>query len=449
MTETPQQRAYAIVSELALRGAPDANTLATVTALGVDAIPALRDAAAFDEPRLRRFAVQALAALGSRKTIATLLNIVDEERARTGDLCAIALRGVVDLLEPADAAKVGPFLCELGAHPDRFVRAAVADGLATLDADAHHDTLLRLTHDADAHVADTAKAALERVGASPLATPRGLLDRIEDLATSDHERAMALRELQWDDDLDADALGRAMDRWSHHPDLFVRSEAFAAGIRCGVPYADELLARALRDPDLHVRERALAAYADAPADRSGAATPVAVERVRRAAQELRDARPLTEPDALPWLWRGLAARAAAGAYVDPALVDDANAATRAQASAIRSEARRFLVAWGHEQAAPQAGAADVAAWLAAGTATGLTDALDALEHNDHRLPDHTDALIDALYRADAPATARIARLLATIGSDRATQARERLRAHPDARVRVAAGALPEPTETPT
>ena len=442
MTDAPQQRAYALVSELALRGTPDANTLAEVTALGEDAIPALRDAAAFKEPRLRRFAVQALAALQSRKTIATLLNVVDAERERPGDLCAIALRAVVAMLRAEDAPKVATFLLELATHPDRFVRAAVADGLATLDADAHHEVLLRLTRDADAHVRETATAALERVGASPEATPHGLLDLIEDLATPDHDRAMALQSLAWDDALDADALGLAMDRWSHHPDLFVRSEAFAAGIRCGVPFADELLARALRDPDLHVRERALAAYAEAPADRSGTSTPVAVERVRRAADELRGGRPLTEPDALPWLWRGLAARATAGAYVDPALVADAQAATLAQAPALRSEARRFLAAWGQEQGPEHAAAADISAWLAAGTAPALRDALDALERDDHRLPDYTDALIDALYRADADASARIARLLAAIGTERATQARERLRAHPDERVRVAAGALP-------
>ena len=351
-SEAKQRAAFALIAQVTLADHVDAHALRRVQLLGEDAVPALVEAAGFEERALRRFAVQALAAIGSRKGLASLLNVADEERGRNADLVAIALQGAAVVLRPTDAERVAPFAVEFLAHPSRFVRAAVADVLRVLEASGERDALLRLASDRDALVAERASLALAhldldtRASAAPAddVAPEGaststeqplhpLVDRlasddavvrreaVAELSTlpgagamiarhlssphphlrgamleaastrrdpalfaplralidagrlDDHGRALALRGLTPDDGADLDALGRAVHALSHSNDLFVRAEAFACGIRAGVPHADELNDRGRRDPEEYVRERVAEAWGERPPKRSAAEPP--------------------------------------------------------------------------------------------------------------------------------------------------------------------------------
>lgn len=502
-----EKAAYALVSEIALRDEVDERALRRVTLLGPPAIPALREAVGFRERAVRRFAVQALAAIGTRRAIAPLLNVIDAARDVDADLTAIALRGVIPSLEADDADRVGSFLVELAGHPDRFVRAAVADGLSRLGPDAFEDTLRQLVRDLDPFVAERAALALGSAAApdapeadglvnrlaahdgptrldavaelaarddratfiaTQLVTPhprirRGLLEaaaragdpalalpllELADApATGDHDRALALRGVVWSEALDLAALGRALDRYSQSADLFVRAEAFAAGVRAGVPYADELFDRGLRDPAEHVRERVLEAWLQVDLERSGPTTPAVVDRVRAQTASLASERGEVDDAEHGALWEGLARRVAHGAYVDADLADVAGRSVALAEPAGRAGARAFLEAWtgGGAPAPAKAGAATIGTWLASGDADARVRALDALEASPRLVPGQLDALLRALYVASPPEIARIAALLAHAGDPRADSARERLRVHPDAAVRQAAGALPEAT----
>lgn len=374
-SDAKQRAAFALIAQITLADHVDAHALRRIQLLGEDAIPALVEAATFEERALRRFAVQSLAAIASRKGLASLLNVADEERQRNADLVAISLQGAAAVLRPSDCARVAPFVLEFASHPDRFVRAAVADVLRVLDAREERQTLLRLAHERDAFVAERASLALahldmvgnaepaapQQLGApasvgAPVPAPlpshtpapayapptpepparsghplvdrlasedaaerrhavaelaeqpgatdliarhlgsphahlrssmleaasaraeaalfRPLLAQIESTTLDDHALALALRGLVPDAGADLDVLGRAAHRFSQSNDLFVRAEAFACGIRGGVPYDDELYDRGRRDPEEYVRERVEEAWRHRPVFRNAPAPPL-------------------------------------------------------------------------------------------------------------------------------------------------------------------------------
>ena len=154
-----EERAAAVLSSLVRRAAFDAPAVRELAALGEAAIPALEAAIGADDSNARRLAVRALAALGVREGIATLLNVAGEEADRDAELVALALRGAIKALEPKHAERVTPFFVSLTSHDDPFVRAAAVDGLAAVRAPVAR-VFLRLRSDPDEFVADRAAAAL-------------------------------------------------------------------------------------------------------------------------------------------------------------------------------------------------------------------------------------------------------------------------------------------------
>lgn len=155
----PEERAAAALASLVRREAFDAEAVRELASLGEAVVPALEDAVGGDDPNARRLAVRALAQLGLRSGIATLLNVVAAEAEGDPELVALALRGATKALEPRHAERVTPLLVSLCRHADPFVRAAAVDALAGVRAPVPK-VFLRLRSDEDEFVAERAKAAL-------------------------------------------------------------------------------------------------------------------------------------------------------------------------------------------------------------------------------------------------------------------------------------------------
>ncbi|MFT5991693.1 MAG: HEAT repeat protein [Flavobacteriales bacterium] len=322
MTNRAEKAAFSLVAELAVGGASSEEAFRKFGILGEHAVPALRDALDLAERPMVLLAAQALARIESRTVIAPLLNLAHTRRERDPEIVTFALRGVAANLRPEDTDRVLPFALEFREHADPFVRAALASVLGALEPERTHQELAMLAQDHDRFVAETAAAQIRLQGeggddlVGRLGDMRGevrldaiadllarddaddvillhldtslpklrrtlleaaaqrkseglatrLIDAIDAPETSDHDRALCLRGVVSARAISLDALGRTAHHFSQVADVFVRAEAFAMGIRCGVPHADELIDRALRDPEEHVQEVAAAAHATANPD---------------------------------------------------------------------------------------------------------------------------------------------------------------------------------------
>jgi hypothetical protein len=267
------RRAWEIVADLAVRGAPVDASVTALAALGADAVEALEDAAALDDARVVDAAIAALSQIaraGVRAAIAPLLNTA-ERLAADGKRCARSLRGAGGALLPRDAERLRPLVHRFAHHIDADVRIAAAELAARLEDAGLVDVLDGLVRDPVRAVAEAALKARGVVGAQtavPLPPGDPLPEIVLALSSAEPAgREAAVSRLVTDPEWRG-LLGRLLQETSGLARVGVL-EAFAR--LAEVSLARDLFALVL-DQTTADRDRALALRAIEPGDQLDAAT---------------------------------------------------------------------------------------------------------------------------------------------------------------------------------
>lgn len=246
------RRARQIIAKLAHVESVDDESLEELRSLGDDALQSL--SVACDSPSLptRRVAAIALARMGSRKTLAALLNAVAKLEGED-DVIAEALERAADVLEPRDYERVAPFLkrTQKGASP--AVEAAIARCFSAIEGDAptnaEEDGRIRL--DVDLRMGGAPTGIAEATATVPRAASMDLISNLG--SRSEKERREARSALLRHPDRD-----RVVTEHLHHPDVYVRRSVLEVAAVAGI----SSLRRALLDISIEAsrpeNERALA-----------------------------------------------------------------------------------------------------------------------------------------------------------------------------------------------
>ncbi len=261
-----------------------------------------------------------------------------------------------------------------------------------------------------------------------------LVALIDDHATDDHDRALALRALRPPADRDDDAYRTFVERFAGSTDAFVRAAAARAALASTRHTTHELVAGLLRDREAWVRSAAAEQIAE-HADRAhGAVLPYAIDALEQLASVVLDAE---SGRAVAALARALQDAAADGAFVDQrAAVALSRFVRSPHADARAAAARAYAALRADDGAAP---AASLSEQLASASASDVNAALEHLTTAPlGTVEARLDDLLRLLYRATDDQLVAACAVLARTDGDRARDALRRLAAHPVDAVRDAA-----------
>jgi cyclophilin family peptidyl-prolyl cis-trans isomerase len=194
--------------------------------------------------------VEAVSALGAMRAASAREILLDQIADRWPSLRAAAL-GAVARIDPEGFLMI---LSGLDPDPHWSVRAAVAEGLATLAAEQALPRLESMVDDSDRRVVPAVLTALARLDAPSL--PAILLAHLDD---PDVVVRMTAARLIGEKKIDGgvEALARAYVSWGSDTTYLARAAALGALAASGGPRAIETLKTALGDREWAVRLRAL------------------------------------------------------------------------------------------------------------------------------------------------------------------------------------------------
>ncbi len=392
------------------------------------------------DPFLRAAAADAFAAVQDPRATHTLLDLTSDSDEFVAERAAVALKAAGS--RPTDddgrfCASDIDLLAGLASRHGSTRLAAIRRVTASGDA---VEFIRRHLGEPHAIIRRSVLEAAGQIRAPALFEPLAAI--IDDSATRDHERALAILGLAVGPEVDEpDAIG-LVRRHRRSADPFVRAAAAGFAVRTGLAAAMDEVSDALADRSAHVRATVARAFAESDPLSVVPLVPTAVDALK---EILPRARPNPDDaEVAVSLLRGLRRVAEAGGFVEAGVSSVLARGLRSSDQAVQIASARAFDVVVEDDALPDDLTVDVARALLDSEVDARIDrGLGLLERLPGSLDEAVPALIKLIYRSDSERVSRIARVLHRSRLPAAEGALARLAKHADSKVRATAGHSPD------
>ncbi len=173
--------------------------------MGADALPSIFANIGFATPRARRALMTIVERIGDASALLPLMRFIWDSRQNIHDSDArgLAMKAISSIVKPEHGAKLLPFLIDVGADEDAFVRGWSAETLAQI-GDPRATTLIKaMLKDPSEIVRERAESALLTLAANPTPTDALKPDQDDETLLKSVRAARGNEQVFWLDELKA------------------------------------------------------------------------------------------------------------------------------------------------------------------------------------------------------------------------------------------------------